>query len=214
MRQIIEANALDWMAKNRDVGSIITSLPDLDEIPFMDVKGYALWLAEAAEQCLKTASKGHPIIFYQTDRMINGRRLSKAYILMEVASAWDFELIWHKIVLRRDPGKTDLRRPGYSHLLCFGDKKVRPGRPTPDVLHSGGVLYPNGMGITAATVALQAAKQHGDRLCDPFCGRGTVPALAEHMGFAKIIGVDIDPQQVVAARQLRLFKGESKRERL
>src|SRR5690606_7627847 len=101
------------------------------------------------------------------------------------------------------------RRPGYSHLLCFGGEGVKAGKATPDVFHMGGQLYPNGMGLQAATVALQAALAHGDRVCDPFCGRGTVPALAEAMGFSRIIGVDIDPSQCASAKQTRLAKGKA-----
>lgn len=205
-RKIICDDALEWMIRNRDVGSIITSLPDMEETGQTE-DTYIDWFNEAAMQCFRSASNGHPIIFYQTDRLLKGRRLSKAFNLMWPAEELNYELVWHKIVLRRDVGKTDIRRPSYSHLLCFGDAKVKPGKPTPDVLHTGGTLYPNGMGITAATVALQAAFRHGTAVCDPFCGRGTVPALAERMGFEKIIGVDIDEKQVTAARALRLFKG-------
>jgi hypothetical protein len=207
-RKIIEADALDWLSDNRDVGSVITSLPDMEETGHSNHETYEMWFSHAVQECFLSTSKAHPTIFYQTDRLINGRRLSKAYLLMDTAVANERELVWHKIVLRHDVGKTDIRRPGYSHLLCFGDSKVKPGRPTADVIRTGGVLYPDGMGITAAKVALQAAIRHGTALCDPFCGRGTVCALAEQTGFEKIIGVDIDPKQVAAAKALRLMVAE------
>jgi len=214
MREIIEHDALFWLRHNRDIGSIITSLPDMEETKHAaDI--YPDWFFEAARECFRSASPGHPIIFYQTDRLLKGRRISKANILMNVATSLNrFQLVYHKIVLRRDPGKTDLRRPGYSHLLCFGDSDVKPGRPTPDVMHVGSVLYPNGMSLVAATTALQTAKRHGDDICDPFCGRGTVPALAEAMGFKVVVGVDIDEKQCAAARSLRLLKQSRKRDRL
>jgi hypothetical protein len=207
-REIICADATEWLRQNRDVGSVITSLPDMEEIGQTNSELYLNWFRDAAKQCFKSASRGHPIIFYQTDRLIDGRRLSKFNALMTAANSLNgYELVWHKIVLRRDAGKTDLRRPGYSHLICFGDHKVRPGRPTPDVMHAGKLLYPNGTSVTAATTALQTALRHGTTVTDPFCGRGTIPALAEPMGFEKIIGVDIDRQQVEAAKALRLYKG-------
>lgn len=217
-RKIICADAIEWLSKNRDLGSIITSLPELEEVS-MSPEDYVPWFTSAAKLCIKASSEGHPVIFYQTDRLLKGKRISKAYLLMKAAEETGHAMLWHKIVLRRDPGKIDLRRPGYSHLIAFGDATTKAGKATPDVFDAGGVLYPNGMGLTAATVALQAALKHGPKVCDPFCGRGTVPVLAEHMDFSKIIGVDIDEAQCEAARSLRLAKvavntGPKKRNRL
>lgn len=204
-RKIIEQDALVWLEKHKDLGSIITSLPDMEETQHTE-EAYPKWFYAAAEKCILSTSENHPTIFYQTDRLYKGKRISKAFILMKAAEANNLQLVWHKIVLRRNIGKIDIRRPGFSHLLCFGDKGVKAGKATPDVFDAGGVLYPNGMGLQAATVALQAALYHGVKVCDPFCGRGTVPALAETMGFEKIIGVDIDEQQAEAARHTRLKK--------
>lgn len=204
-RTIIEQDALVWLKKHRDVGSVITSLPDMEETNHSE-DIYPYWFFTAAQECLVSTSSNHPTIFYQTDRLFKNKRISKCFILMKAAEANNLKLIWHKIVLRRKLGKIDIRRPGFSHLLCFGDEGVKAGKATPDVFEAGGVLYPNGMGLQAATIALQAALKHGTRVCDPFCGRGTVPALAEAMGFTKIIGVDIDKQQAEAARHTRLHK--------
>lgn len=204
-RKIIEADALEWMKDHQGVGSIVTSLPDMDETSFNE-REYLEWFPKAAQLCFISASDTHPVIFYQTDRLYKGKRISKAALLMFVANACGYDIVYHKIVLRRDPGKIDLRRPGYSHLLCFGTYGVTAGKATPDVFHAGGVLYPNGTGLQAATVALQTALRHGTKVCDPFCGRGTIPALAEAMGFEKIVGVDIDPAQCEAARTIRMQK--------
>lgn len=215
-RKIICADALDWLKNHRDVGSIVTSLPDMEETGFSETD-YVTWFPIAARECFASASEGHPVIFYQTDRLFKGKRISKAAMLFKAAESSNTHLIWHKIALRRTAGKIDLRRPGYTHLICFGDHKVTAGRATADVFERGGTLYPNGMGTQAATVALQMALKHGPKVCDPFCGRGTVPALAEAMGFKKIIGVDIDPEQVAAAKVTRLMKGGAnspKRKRL
>lgn len=215
-RKIICANALDWLPKHRDLGSVITSLPDMEEIDLKSVTAYTDWFHNAAGECFKSTSQGHPTIFYQTDRLINGRRLSKFMALCLAAANWNRHLVWHKVVLRNDAGKTDLRRPGYSHLVCFGDDKVRPGKPSPDVLPVGKPLYPNGMNLKAAETALSLARKHGEDVADPFCGMGTVPCLAETMNFENIIGVDIDEKQVAAAKSLRLYRHKfgPKREKL
>lgn len=205
-RKIVCGDALEWLSKHRGVGSVITSMPELDEVS-MNESDYVDWFKWAALECFKSTSEGHLTIFYQTDRLYKGRRISKPFMLMKAAEAAGVNLIWHKIVLRRGVGKIDIRRPGYSHMLAFGDDKCKAGKATPDVFEAGGVLYPNGTGLNAATVALQAALKHGPRVCDPFCGRGTIPALAEAMGFERVIGVDLDPEQAEAAKQCRLFKG-------
>lgn len=205
-RKIICADAITWMQTDRNLGSIVTSLPDMEEVS-MSEADYLVWFVMAARLCMRSTSPGHPTIFYQTDRLFKGKRISKAQLIMRAADAEGRQLVWHKIALRRDAGKIDLRRPGYSHLICFGDEKVTAGKATPDVFNMGGQLYPNGTGIQAATVALQAALRHGPRVCDPFCGRGTIPAIAEALGFEKVIGVDIDPAQAAAAKATRLAKG-------
>lgn len=204
-RVIIEADALEWLKDHQDVGSIVTSMPDMEETSHT-AEAYPEWFFNAAIACFESTSSGHPTIFYQTDRLHKGKRISKAHILFDAAFEAGRRVVWHKIVLRRDPGKIDLRRPGYTHLLAFGDDGVTSGKATPDVFDRGGVLYPNGMGVTAATTALAMAERHGLRVCDPFAGRGTVLALAEQMGFSRIVGVDIDPKQCEAARVLRLNK--------
>jgi ribosomal protein L11 methylase PrmA len=177
----------------------------MDETSFKESE-YLQWFREAAHLCFLSSSLTHPVIFYQTDRLYKGMRISKCSMLMHEAEKVGYTVVYHKIVLRRDPGKIDLRRPGYSHLLCFGTEGVTAGKATPDVFHAGGVLYPNGTGLQAATVALQTALRHGSKVCDPFCGRGTIPAIAEAMGFEKVVGVDIDPAQCEAARTIRMQK--------
>lgn len=208
-RKIYCADALLWLdKKDRKLGTIIASLPDLEEVT-MSEHDYPDWFTNAARACIKHTSPKHPTIFFQTDRLFKGKRISKLSLILKAAALENVEVVWHKIVLRRDPGKIDLRRPGYSHLICLGGDGVTSGKATPDVFDAGGQLYPNGFSLAAATVALQAAKRHGLRVCDPFVGRGTVVALAETMGFEKIIGVDIDPQQCEAAKVTQLHSGGS-----
>lgn len=201
MRQIICADALEWLAANRGVGAVVTSLPDADETG-QPVDEWAAWFARAAQACFDAASAGAPVVFYQTDRKAGGRWHSKAAMLFQAAAAAGAELYWHKIILRRGVGKTDLHRPGYTHLMAFG-VGGGPGKATPDVMERGRTLYPNGMGLRAARFAVGFAGERAGRVCDPFCGRGTIPAVAEALGY-DAIGVDIDPAQCERARSLKL----------
>lgn len=196
-KQIIAADALEWLPKNRRIGGLVLSPPDADEIG-ADLITWKDWLMRATTMCFD-ATTG-PIVFYTTDRRYNGRLVSKASIVYEVESRLGINTAWHKIVLRRGPEKTDLHRPTYTHMIALGE---RPGPTTADVIYRGDMLYPNAMGFHAAKVALDWISRYTDTVIDPFCGRGTIPAIADAMGM-NAIGVDIDPDQCAYARKLKV----------
>jgi hypothetical protein len=197
-KTIVCADALDFLAENR-VGAIVTSPPDADEIE-ASPEDWEAWFAGALGACFR-ASLG-PVVVYVTDRKGGGRLFSKAAMVHAAAAAAGVAPAWHKIALRRDVEATDLFRPTFSHLIAFGGP---PGVATPDVFRRGAVLYPNGTGIVATRVAIEwAGGLSSDRVVlDPFCGRGTIPAVAEALGF-DAIGVDLDPDQCDRARALKL----------
>jgi hypothetical protein len=123
--------------------------------------------------------------------------------VIETARSAGALVLWHKIVLRREPGQIDLHRPGFTHLIAVSIAG-HPGKASADVLRAGIKIYPNAMGLSAANFAARFAQESGAaRIVDPFCGRGTVPAVAEARGIESI-GIDIDPSQCERARLLRL----------
>lgn len=207
MVQIICADSLSWLSKKEMSGSIITSLPDKEEIG-LDIKAWEAWFIQAATRCFEfVEGTNNPVIFYQTDRKHGGEWHSKAGLLIGLAKDIGIPLIWHKICLVNKPGGINLFRPSYSHLLCFSHSNPlrsrcenrSVGKATPDVLETGHKLYKNGMGIQAAKVALDYLSTHSETLIDPFCGVGTLLSLAqfEYSDTIKnIIGIDIDPEQV------------------
>lgn len=200
-RQIIWADSIhNYLPERKTDGAIFTSIPDASEIG-VPLKDYEEWFGTAADLCFNY-SGGRPSVFFQTDRKGQGVWLSKARWLMEWAERRKIRLLAHKIVLRRSVGATDLHRPGYSHLLMFGGDKVKPGKASPDVLQQGPTLYDNGIPFNAVLVGLNfIAKQAllpPMPVIDPFCGRGTIPYLAEAVGLNSI-GVDIDESQVKLA---------------
>jgi hypothetical protein len=198
------ADALEWLPAHPGIGPIVTSLPDADETT-LPVAQWAGWFHEAALACLRAVPPLAPCIFYQTDRKAGGQLHSKAALLFAAAAEAGARVLWHRIVLRRPVGAVDLHRPGYSHLIAFS-RHGRPGQATPDVLERGPMVYANAMGLNAALAAVRfaAATPGSETICDPFCGRGTVPAVAEAFGLSAI-GVDLDPIQCEAARRLRVM---------
>lgn len=196
-KKIINADALEWLRENR-APAIFTSPPDADEIGRTPAE-WEDWFKMALTMCL-AASDG-PVAFYVTDRKGDGKTYSKASLIFQIIAEAKASLTWHKIVLRRDVGKVDIHRPGFTHLIAINGK---PGTATADTIRRGNVLYPNGTGLIAARVAVEWMKAQGvQQIVDPFCGRGTIPAVAHAMGLEGV-GIDLDPAQCTAAEALRL----------
>jgi hypothetical protein len=200
-RTIICADALPWMrAGESGPCSVVTSPPEAAELN-CSVDEWRSFYVEACRLCFTLLADDAPAVVYSTDRKINGGWISKPHLMMLAAEAAGVRMLWHKIVLRREPGQCDVHRPGYTHMVAFGGPKCRPGAVSPDVLRRGFMTYPDAMGLYAAEAACAFAGRKGLPLLDPFCGRGTVPAVANRLGFDSI-GVDISPEQCGHARTL------------
>ena len=195
-KEIICTDALDYLSKNK-CPAIIASPPDATEIN-MSTSDWEKWFSTALDLCF--LSSDGPLVFYVTDRMDGGAWMSKSNLVLQSANKARVKQAWHKIALRRDPMQTDIHRPTYSHLMAFNGS---PKKRTPDVFPRGKVLYPNGMGLIAARYAVEWVKGQADLVVDPFCGRGTVPAVAKALGLDSI-GIDIDPQQCEFSKSLSL----------
>ena len=200
IRDVVCADSLTLLPTWREIGAIVTSLPDADEIG-MPVRDYRDWFVDAASLCLRATARNAATVFFQTDRRANGEILSKSRLLMVAAATCvpGTRLLWHKIVLRRPPGALDLYRPTYSHLIAFS-QEARVGLATPDVIPPSAKLYDNAIPLLAAKAAVMFALRHTNTIVDPFCGHGTVLAVAESYGARRAIGIDIDPAQCARAQ--------------
>lgn len=200
-RTVICRDALGWLESQQGLSAIVTSIPDASEV---DLHGdaYETFFRRAAGLCLASVADTGYAIFLQTDRKQNGW-LSKAYWISDEATKAGMRMIWHKIALRTDVGKSDLFRPTYSHMLCFS-RAGKVGPLLPDVVYRGSVTYDNAFGAAAVEFVLRYLKAQGVRdVVDPFVGSGTTLAIANSLGLAAT-GVDIDPEQCRKARRLML----------
>ena len=203
-RQIYCQDAVEWLSAQPDhsLDNIVTGICDLDETP-MPLSEYLDFFYRIATLIMtKVAPEGYAI-FIQTDRKYEGRWIDKSYILTDVATHCGLKLKWHKIVLLRGVGATDLHRPGYSHMLCYS-MEGRPGASTADVIEFGQRLYKNGTSLMAAHVVIEFInRNHPGLVVDPFVGRGTIVAVANKYGL-DAIGVDLDPEQCEKAKTLSI----------
>lgn len=201
-RTVICTDALPWLERHPGLsGAIVTSIPDMSEVG-LKYDEYIAFLRKSARLCLEsTVPKGYTV-FLQTDRKHNGW-MDKSYYLQDEAQKLGIRLLWHKIVLRTEPGKTDLYRPTYSHMLCFS-KEGAVGTPFPDVIDRGAISYENAFGIDAVKAVVGYLKKQGvTKIVDVFVGSGTTLAVAALFGLDSI-GLDIDEEQCRKARAMTL----------
>ena len=208
-RTIIQAEALAWMADNPAPAgtSVITSLPDVSEVPERGFEGWKAWFGEAARAVLRWVPEPGLVIFFQSDIRREGVWVDKGYLVQRAAEAEGQVLIWHKLVCRRPPGTINHGRASYSHLLCFArTPKPNITHPGPDVLPDPGFKpWSKAMGVDACKLACRFLKEESETrvVVDPFCGHGTALAVANHYGF-DALGVELSTRKVKAARRLEI----------
>ena len=204
-REVHHADALAFLlARPRAPGaSLVTSLPDVSELG-QPLEAWAAFFAEAAAACLDAVPPEGVAVFFQTDKKVDGRWISKAGALLQVAAAQGVPLVWHKIVCRRPPGTVIPGRPGFSHLLCFSREARAPALPgTPDVLPELGELpWSHSMGRAAAELAVDAVRRLSPAthtVLAPFCGTGLVLDVAMAAGFSAV-GIERNRKRADRAR--------------
>lgn len=199
MVTVDQMDAHEWL-KTVPPGPLVTMMPDAHEVE-MSARVWTKWFNESIHLCLE-ASPETPVVFAQTDRKRDGQWISKAEMVMVAAEVHSRPLLWHRIALRRDAGKVDIHRPGYTHLIAVGPG--RPGKPEPDVLPPSPRTWANGAPVGAARMIARFMAGAGyDRVLNPFCGEGAfLAALAEQNIEAH--GCDLDADRAEKATWLKL----------
>eukprot|EP00933_Yihiella_yeosuensis_P030065 TRINITY_DN23738_c0_g1_i1.p1 TRINITY_DN23738_c0_g1~~TRINITY_DN23738_c0_g1_i1.p1 ORF type:complete len:334 (+),score=58.62 TRINITY_DN23738_c0_g1_i1:154-1155(+) len=211
-RTIICGDALRWLDLQSDLpGSVVTSLPDITELSYlsMDVDGYSTWFKETARKILKLASMEAVVIFYQTDFRKDGGWIDKSLLCSLAAVEEGAALLFHKIVCTAPPDsfEKDRPRPRYSHLLAYS-RGLRDSMrdSTADVLADRGYMpWNRAMGTRACELACDYINKNvpspHKMIVDPFCGHGTVLAIANKLGMDSL-GVEKNKSRCKAARNL------------
>jgi hypothetical protein len=187
--------------------AVVTSLPDASELPALGLDGWRDWFVETAALCCGAVADEAVAVFYQTDVKVDGRWIDKAHLVLTGAERAGAHLLWHKVVCRAPPGTITFGRPAYAHLLCLSrGLRLPTGRSTPDVLpRLGEMTWARAMGREACeAVARFLLSDTGCRtVVDPFCGLGTMLAVANAHGLSAL-GVERSPKRAERARTLAL----------
>jgi len=185
--------------------AIVTSLPDASELPRLGLEGWRRWFVETVALACRAVADPAVAVFYQTDVKREGTWVDKAYLVHRGIEEAGSALLWHKIVCRVPPGSTTHGCPAYAHLLCASRAlRLPPGRSSPDVLpRLGEMTWARAMGREACEAVVRFLLAHtGCRtVVDPFCGLGTMLAVANAAGL-DAIGVELSPRRAERARRL------------
>jgi hypothetical protein len=207
-RVVHQCDAIPWLREQALTGcSIVTSLPDVSELPHLGLDGWLRWFEDAATLTLEKTPPGAVTVFYQSDVRHCGRWVDKGHVVTKAAERAGAHMLFHKIVCRKPAGTLTRGRASYSHMLAFS-RGLTPSlqHATPDVLPDAGEMpMPRSMGVNACVDAVRFVK-HATRshtIIDPFCGAGTVLAVANEMGL-DAIGVDLSVRQARRARNLQV----------
>ncbi len=210
-RLVVQADALAWMSDNaaEPGDAVVTSLPDVSELPGLGpgLDGWKRWFCDAAARVMAWPAPGMPSVFFQSDIRHHGQWVDKSYLVQQAAERVGAQLVFHKIVCRRPPGTLTQGRPSYSHLLAFTlGAPVIPKKPSADVLPDAGEMpWSRAMGTRACEAACRflLAETSARRVVDPFCGKGTVLAVANLLGL-DALGIELSAKRCRFARNLNL----------
>jgi hypothetical protein len=211
-RAVHHGDAIAWLraAGTLAGASVVTSLPDVSEMPARDYPGWRRWFEDAAALVMTSVSDAGVAVFYQSDVKHEGLWVDKGALVSRAAERAGMGLLFHKIVCRKPAGTVGFGRAGYAHLQGFA-RSLRPsGRhASADVLPDTGVVPGRkAMGVDACLLACRfvLAETTTRTVVDPFCGWGTVLAVANALGL-HAVGVDISARMCRRARKLRIQLG-------
>ena len=187
--------------------AIVTSMPDSSEVPGLGFAGWRQWFIDTSALICRQLDDQGVAIFYQTDVKLDGRWVDKGFLVSLGAEAAKSHCLWHKVVCRAPAGLTTFGRPAYAHLLCFSrEKRLEKGQAFADVLpRLGEMTWARAMGLAACEAIAEFLVKHtGTKtVVDPFCGLGTMLAVANRHGL-DAVGVELSAKRAERARQLTL----------
>ena len=208
LREVHCADAIPWMRERGRIegACAVTSLPDVSEVN-MALPAWRSWFLDAVKLVVGAVPDESAALFFQSDIKRDGVWIDKGAMVVRAAEDAGARVLFHKIVARREPGLLTLGRPGYTHLIAVSRTMQCPEvLPIPDIITDAGRLpWVRAMGVRAAAHAVRFAKEQAGAkvIFDPFCGVGTVLAVANTFGL-NAVGVEKSRKRCERAKVLAL----------
>lgn len=205
-REIICADAIPWLRERGAVEGtcVVTSLPDVSEVN-LKLEAWRVWFLEAVRLCVAATPEAGAAVFFQSDIKHEGAWVDKGSLVVRAAEDAGARVLFHKIVARRQPGLLTLGRPGFTHLIAVSRALRCPDTlPIPDIIvDAGRQPWVRAMGVRAAAHAVRFVRDQAKArvVLDPFCGVGTIPAVANALG-VDALGVEKARKRAEQSREL------------
>lgn len=206
-REVHCTDGVAWLEAQRfgPEVAVVTSLPDSSEVPALGFEGWRRWFSDTAALICRQLDPSGVAVFYQTDVKLDGRWVDKGFLVARGADAAGSSCLWHKVVCRAPAGVTTFGRPAYAHLQCFSrELRLEKGQASPDVLpRLGEMTWARAMGVEACEAVAKFLVTHTKTrvVVDPFCGVGTMLAVANRHGL-DAVGVELSAKRAEKARHL------------
>ncbi|MFO0747707.1 MAG: SAM-dependent methyltransferase [Myxococcota bacterium] len=206
-RVVHHGDGIAWLrqAELDATHAIVTSLPDASELPSLGFDGWRSWFIDTAALACQRVAPGAVAIFFQTDVKLDGRWVDKGFLAQLGAERAGSHLLWHKVVCRAPAGTITFGRPSWAHLLCFSrELRLDLGQSHADVVPTLGAMpWPRAMGVDACAAVARFLLAHTPCrvVVDPFCGVGTMLAVANQHGL-DAVGVELSQKRAARARAL------------
>lgn len=211
-REVHCADAIPWMETRGVIAGAcaVTSLPDVSEVG-LALPVWRTWFLGAVRLVIDSVPATGAALFFQSDIKRDGAWIDKGALVTRAAEDAGARILFHKIVCRRPPGVLTYGRPGYTHLIGVSRTLQCPEvLAMPDVITDAGRQpWVRAMGVRAAAHAVRFVRDHAGAqvVFDPFCGVGTVLAVANTCGLAAL-GVEKSRKRCEQARALHVPAAE------
>ncbi len=211
-RDVYCADSIPWMETRGQIpgACAVTSLPDVSEVN-MALTVWRAWFLNAVRLVIDSVPDESAALFFQSDIKQDGVWIDKGAMVIRSAEDSGAQVLFHKVVCRRPPGMLTYGRPGYTHLIAVSRAMKCPDvLPMPDVITDmGRQPWVRAMGVRAAGDAVRFAKDQvgASVVFDPFCGVGTVLAVANALGL-DALGVEKSRKRCEQSRLLAVSAAE------
>src|SRR5438093_12280568 len=114
-RDVHHGDAVAWLRAHAPLvdASVVTSLPDMSELPALCFDAWREWFEATAELILRSVPDHGAAIFFQSDIRHAGLWVDKGAIVMRAAARAGTNLLFHRIVCRKPPGTLTFGRATY-----------------------------------------------------------------------------------------------------